>query len=157
MGGTSELGHFHPVKNTLYNSFRSLQCLFEKGTEGSVRHPSPIQPGQAPFCPGRTWTKRRVICKFNRYCKYSIYRKDWQGQKRDNCRTREMGVKKQLDEGHPPPTVDEGHPHPGGGRIKRASYAKQPCCCCCCCSQRRQWLSHGVLPSTCSVVCTLVS
>ena len=100
--------------------------------------------------------KKKGHMQINRYCKYSIYREDWQGQKRDNCRTREMGVKKQLDEGHPPPTVDEGHPHPGGGRIKRASYAKQPCCCCCC-SQRRQWLSHGVLPSTCSVVCTLVS
>ena len=38
--------------------------------------------------------------------------------------------KKPLDDGQPAPH------HPGGGRIKRASYAKQPCCCCSC-SQRR--------------------
>ena len=139
------------MRLTLTKFIKNYNFSFLKVYRGQHGHPS-VNPSIRIGCGQKGWI-RVPDMQIKGYCKYSIYRKDWQdwrGKKETIAgllkgaqgtiagRVKSVRKNRGLDDGRSPP-------HRGGASTKRASYAKQGSS-----SQRRRWLTRW-LPSTCSV------
>ena len=80
-------------------------------------------PGQAPFCPGRVWTKKGGSYVNQPILQIFHLSQGLAGQKRDNCRA-ENGCEKAAGRQTPPTHSVSEQPPPGRGSDKKSLICK---------------------------------